>query len=392
MIRIIWRLADNYICLLLLILFGGFDKIKRALGKKKSAVAYNKIVIIKLSALGDTVIMIPILRALRNSLPQAHITALVSKINIGAVYACPFLDKIKILNLGNPTELLKTIMNLHKQRFDLAIDFEQRIKLSSLIAYFTGCDERIGFKTKGYFRDYLYTKKIIHKNSLHEFKCMAELTKDITGEISDTHLEFRVSEEDKKWAEDFLQENNLKEKKIIALHPGCGIKYIKGARAREWPKENFIKLGDSLSGLYNSQILITGGKEECTLAQEIASAMKVKPLILSGKVDIGKLAALLKYCFLFISGDTGILHLAAACGTKTIGIFGPSSPEKWKPLTNNCNIVKSGLACAPCQIFGIDKPKCSEFKCINSISVTDILNVIQNKELNPNRALGMDED
>lgn len=374
MMRIIWRVIDKYICLLGIILINIFDNFWKVFYKREFKNGYKKILIIKLSALGDTIMMIPILRALRNTLPNTYICVLATEINAGAINNCPYLDKIKLLHLNNPIIALKTIIELHKQQFGLIVDFEQRIKISPLIAYFIGAGERIGFKTKGYFRDFLYTKKIIHRKDWHEFRCMSELVKDIVGKISDSHLEFWIQDEDKKWADEFLHKYNLVGKKMIVMHPGCGPRYIKGARAREWPKENFAKLGDILSKTHNAQILITGGKAEVNLSQDIASLMEIKPLVLAGKLNIGKLAALLRHCALLISGDTGIIHLGAACGTKTIAIFGPSDPQRYKPLSGDYIIVKSNLSCMPCQTFGIDKPKCKKFNCIRSITVGDILN------------------
>jgi len=205
---------------------------------------------------------------------------------------------------------------------------------------------------------------------------MSELVRDITGQIQDSHLEFWIQDEDKKWAEDFLNKHNLIGKKIVVLHPGCGAKHTEGARAREWPKENFIELGNILSRTYDVQVLITGGKDELKLSEEIACKMENKPLVLSD-IDIGKFAALLKYCTLIISGDTGIMHLAAAVNIKTISLFGPSDENRWSPLGLMKKIVRNNsLSCSPCQVFGIDKPKCKEFNCMRSITLENVLNNI----------------
>ncbi|MFA4889343.1 MAG: glycosyltransferase family 9 protein [Candidatus Omnitrophota bacterium] len=288
MIRIIWRFTDKYILLGLILLLAFWDKISKPFCKSNIKSEYKKILIIKLSALGDTVMMVPIMRALRNRLPDCKISALVTGLNEEALRACPYLNRILILNLRNPRAAISVIIELRKEKFDLIIDFEQRIKLSALIAYFAGAKQTTGFVTKSYFRHYLYSNKITHKKELHEFKCMSELVKDITGEICDTSLEFWILEKDNKWAEDFLSINNLIAKRLVVLHPGCGAVYLRGARAREWSKEYFAQLATALQDKYNAQILISGSREEIGLAQEISSQMKNKPLILSGKVNIGR--------------------------------------------------------------------------------------------------------
>jgi len=309
--------------------------------------------------------MIPILRALRSALPDSYICVAATRINSEAIASCPYLNKIEILDLDNPVNFLRDIFRLRKEGFDLSIDFEQRIKISALISYFTGSRQRIGFRTKGYYRHYLYTIKVHHRRDWHEFWCMAELLKGIAPKITDSHPEFWISDEDKKWADEFVYKHSLSGKRIIVLHPGCGIRYLKGARAREWPKENFAVLGDILTRTYNAQIIITGGRDEIGLAQEIYGLMKIKPLILSSRLNIGRLAAILVRSALFISGDTGIMHLASALGVNTLSIFGPSDEKRWVPLGSKSKIVlNEQCRCRPCQLFGIDKPKCNKYKCI----------------------------
>ncbi|TRZ47751.1 glycosyltransferase family 9 protein, partial [bacterium] len=251
----------------------------------------------------------------------------------------------------------------------------------ALISYFIGSRERAGFKTKGYLRYYLYTKKVTHRSDWHEFKCMAELVRGITGNIADTRLEFWISDEDKQWVDEFIRKHNLTGSHLIVFHPGCGARYTSGARAREWPKENYIVLGNILNRKDKTYIIITGSNEELSLAEDIAASMENKPLVLAGKLDIGKLAALFERCNLLIVGDTGIMHLGCACGIRVIAIFGPSNPERWRPLCGNYSIAISNLSCMPCQLFGIDVPRCNTFKCINSVSVEKVLNCIKEIEI-----------
>lgn len=379
MARLTWRIIDKYICMPLIIVISMLDTFLNILMKNKdnSKNDYKKILIIKLSALGDTIMMIPILREVRNKLPEANIYALVTGINADAIQACPYVNTLRILNLERPIDCLKTLIWLRRQRFDLVVDFEQRIRISALIAYFSDPRKKIGFRTKGYFRHYLYTKKVVHRKDWHEVACMAEIVKDITGEIIDYHPEFWVLDADKRWADAFMDKNNLAKEKLIAIHPGCGVGHLKGARAREWPKENFAQLADTLAKINNARILITGGKDETVLSLKIASAMEIKPLIVTGTLSIGKLAALLTHCVLFISGDTGIMHLASALGVRTISIFGPSDETRWSPLGKDKGIISAaGLNCRPCQVFGIDNPKCGEFQCIKSITVEEVLHKI----------------
>lgn len=375
MIRLIWRIIDKYICIPLIIIIGVIDTFCKLIkSKNNSNNDYKKILIIKLSALGDTIMMIPLIREMRNKMPKTEIYALVTEINIGALKTCPYIDTLRLLNFNNPADCIKTLVWLRKQRFDLVVDFEQRVRISALIAYFLSPGIKTGFKTKGYSRHYLYTKKITHRRDWHEAVCMAALIKDITGEIVDYRPEFWILDADKHWANIFIDKNNLAGKKLIAIHPGCGARHLKGARAREWPKENFALLADTLAKTYDAYILLTGGKDEIFLTETIASLMNIKPLILAGKIDIGKLAAILERCALFISGDTGIMHLASALGLRTISIFGPTDENRCMPLIQNRKIIYNRhLKCRPCQIFGIDNPRCSKYECINSITVAEIL-------------------
>lgn len=379
--RVIWRVLDKYFCLPILVILSLPNKVISLLKFSKTLEKkyVKKILIIKLAALGDTILLIPILRVIRAKFPGSKIEMLVTGINSGAVENCPYIDELRFFDINSqiksPFLFLRLIRILRKEKFDIIFDFEQRIRISALITHFIKAKRSFGFNTKGYFRHYLYTNVVAHRKDQHELECYCDLVREITGEIIDKKLGFWIPENDRFWAKEFLK-GILGNKKIIVLHPGCGGNLNRGGRAREWPRENFIELINRLCW-DNIQFIISGGENEVNLAEYIASKVKIKPIVITGKLSISQLAAILELSNLLISSDTGIMHLAAAIGVNLIALFGPTDPKRCKPLTTNINIVRSNLNCSPCQYFGIDNPKCNDFKCMLSITPDDVLKTIK---------------
>jgi heptosyltransferase II len=378
MIRVFWRMIDGYFVLGLMLLLAGWSRFLSIVPKNRQHKPIpGKILIIKLSALGDTVMMIPILRQLRKDLPGTEIYMLTTKLNSGVVKNCPYIDKLLLLDLYNPFKFLKGIFELHRIEFDYIIDFEQRIRISGLISYFLKAPQKIGFKTPGFHRHFLYTNTIVHRFDCHQFDCMAELVKDIIGPVNDRSIEFWITDSDLKSADAFLQRNGLQNKPLVVLHPGCGAEYLSGARAREWPLENYAKLGDFLSQAHGMTVFISGSLSEQAKAEKVQSMMSARTIMLVGKADLGQLAAILKRSRLLVCADTGIMHLGAAVGVKTVALFGPNTPLRCQPLSGHFVTVKSDLPCMPCVVFGSDKPGCSSFNCMRSLTFESVKQKIQ---------------
>ena len=362
---------DRYLGIPLCFLFSRFSK-----PKVKKQEAYGRILAIKLGMLGDAILLIPALRALREKFKHAHIAILCSEKNRQIFQKCPYLNEIiviKFSDLINPLSFIGLIRRLKKQKFDLAIDFEQWMRISSLIAFFSSVKERLGFKTEGQARHYLFTQAVIHEKERHEVECFLDLLRPLGIETGDKRLELWPEEQDIREADRLLKSVNI-HSGFIVLHAEVS----ESARQRQWPIENFAKVGSELAKR-GFRIVIAATSEGRIEAQRLNQLMDDKAELLT---DILLLTwyVLLPKAKLVIANNTGFMHLAAACGVKVLALHGPVSPVKWGPWGEGHISVKSSLPCGPCVYLGSFEFGCDKNKCMRQITPQDALNSLSESQ------------
>ena len=166
--NILQKILDRYIGSFLCFLLGVFQS--------RAAVQHwrtpQRILLIQLSAIGDTILAIPTIRAIRNRFPNAHLAMVASSINLQYLEGCPYIDQHIPCRLEDvmrsPRNLIAFITALRRQKFDWVIDFEHWARFSALIAYGSGASRRIGFQSAGQHRHYLFSDVIEHVPKQHE--------------------------------------------------------------------------------------------------------------------------------------------------------------------------------------------------------------------------------
>ena len=378
--RAIFRFFDKYFGIPILIIISIFLKRKKRLPIEN----IRKILIIKLAAIGDSILMIPMLRTLRNSYPNSEITFVCSYINEDIIRKIPYIDKIINCDvhsfLKNPIGFLKFILKIREVNYDVIIDAGQWERINSIISAFTKSDCSIGFKTDGQYKHFIYNMVIPHQRKTHELENFIDLLSPlgITINENDKKLEYFLSNENRKFAYRFWQENDLENRSVICLHPGCG----ENGKPREWENENYIALGNRLM-IYDKsiRILITGSPLEVDRCEYIAEGIQRNVINTAGKFLLDDVVALVEKATLIVCSNTGMLHIASCVGTKTMGLHGPTNPQKWGAYNQNSVLIQSDKLCSPCLYLGHDYG-CKTWPCMSHISVDDVFIHIR-KALNP---------
>jgi len=268
----ILRFIDRYLGIPLLIFFSMFKRRKRLPIQN-----INKIMVLKFAAIGDSLLLIPMLRLLRNSFPKADITFVCTKINKSVIDKIPYIDKNICLDLYsfivNPMSFVKTIFNLRKVKYDVIIDAEQWSRFSSLIIALIKRDWSVGYKIKEQYKHYIYDSVVMHQREEHEIKSFLNLLVPlgVTFSEKDYWLEYFLNPENVEFAERYFKDNDLNSKYVISMHPGCG----NNGEAREWSEENYISLGKKLIG-YNKdvKIILTGRKTSMQNVKELKTELE----------------------------------------------------------------------------------------------------------------------
>jgi len=314
--------------------FGLFNK-KKEVPKSET----HNILIIKLMAMGDIIVFLPSIRALRKRYPHAKITFLTTPAMVPVLRHIPDLDEI--IEFGIPRDVTPWgfwhfIQKLRKLKFNVAIDVEQYYRLTGLIMWLAHIPNRIGFDVSGQGRNTMLTVSVKYNDTLHEVKNFGKLVEALGAEgptetispIFNPH-----PEEDIQQIKSILPEPA----KTIAIHPGTSAT----AKSRRWAPENFAKVADVLAN-EGYRIVFTGAKEEEPIIKNILSYAEQNHTNLVGKTSLNQLLELFRQVRLIISLDTGPLHLAATTDTPILGLYGANTPIKWGPFGSQNRAIYHG--------------------------------------------------
>ncbi|MGB9665530.1 MAG: glycosyltransferase family 9 protein [Ignavibacteria bacterium] len=318
--------------------------------KLKTEEIRNILIIRKHNQIGDILVSVPMYYALKKYFPQAKITLLASKTN----YPIPFkelnqyIDEIVIYEKATPKQQLDTIKLLRKKKFDLAI-IPATIQLSTtsnFISFLAGIRYRVGVKKvngeKNKFSFLLNIKKDFNwiGTKAHQIFRNLEVIEQINCKISISEALnsfFKISEDEKIEAKEFLKSKFLNISTLIGIHPGAGkIDHI-------WDWKNFFEVAKFLYQEWNSGFVITCGATDKPVIEKIESAFKDKkiPFTILENFSIRKLAAIISECDLFITNDTGVMHIAGLTETLQISLFKKNKAYEWAPIGKNKFFVES---------------------------------------------------
>jgi lipopolysaccharide heptosyltransferase I len=295
---------------------------------------FKNILITKPSSLGDIVLALPALRALRMSYPEAKISWLIRPEFAGLIENHPHLDEIitfdrKLLgkawfHCGAFGALMSLIRKLRRSRFDVIFDFQGLFRTASL-AWLSGCKKRFGMANAREFASIFYTHKITQNiEEIH----MVDFYLKIIGAAGASEFGVEFVFPPNPGAEDsvsrLLTRHSVKENYAVLISGSVH-------QDKCWPPERFAQLADRISSEYNFSIVATGSASESGIIEELQGKASVPIANLAGKTSLSELVALLKRAKLAVSNDTGPGHIAAATGIPLVLMFGRSNPIRLEP-------------------------------------------------------------
>lgn len=360
----------------------GLSQVRRASDLAPIPEDLSKILLIKLSAVGDSVLAVPAWRSLRNHFPFAEFTLLCSSVTFDTVRTFPFFDTILGSDLQGymkrPARFLRFVSDLRRRSFDLVIDFDQWMRITALLTFATGARHRIGFDPRDQHRGFCYTRTTRPPRNRHEVDNFLDLVELAGAPRGDRRLELWIPATDALLAAELLGRDQKLERSaespeiLVAMHPGCG----GSGKPRQWPAELYAELANRLTHRYSHlRIMLTGSPGEKSLVDRIAAKLDKPCLNLAGPFSFTQFAALLQRCDLLVCGNTGAMHIAAAAGTPTVALHGPTNPNKWGPVGNRHTVVQSPIVCSPCLELGFDYG-CTTHPCMRMISVSRVFDAV----------------
>ncbi|MGB7062915.1 MAG: glycosyltransferase family 9 protein [Candidatus Zixiibacteriota bacterium] len=300
----------------------------------------NRILVIRQDdRIGNLILTTPLLSALRRFFPRAKVWYLASKTFHTLFSNSNLVDRILVAKkkqyIFHPLSLVLFIRRVRKQKFNLTIDAgdENNFSLNnSFLVYLSGARYRIGYqKPKSHL--FLNLEVPASSTNKHASEMHLDLLRYLVGDFQSEGLKIEVDPAKKTQASEYLKANGVENGDfLVGMHIG-------GRGAKRWPVESFQVLADWITNSFGAKVIFFWGPEERRIIEKIKAAGSSQ--IVSRLFDLPLLSALIERCNLFISPDTGAMHLSAALGTSTLALFLDSDPVKFGPQGTIHRIVQS---------------------------------------------------
>jgi len=339
----------------------------------------QKILVLRLSAVGDVIRTLPAVKALKEHTPSSTITWIVEEASQAFLKSQTEVDEVILFprkrwmkGIKSSKEIWRTIremwrfmIDLRKRRFDVVLDFHGILK-SGLLSFLSGSPKRIGYNRRATKEgNFLFSnvKVRLPKGRISRFRRNLILLQGIGLEIKEFKYSLHIPPEDQQYVESFFKNvpDTLK-RPLIAVHPGTSPKAI----FKRWMPDQYAQLADRLIRELNASVLFTWGVEELEWVESIQKEMK-EPSLLGPKTEsLTQLGEVYRHCDLYVGGDTGPMHIASLMGLPAVVIYGPTDPIENEPFGNHIKVRKE-VGCNPCHDYF-----CKELVCIKTISADEV--------------------
>ncbi|MFA6216865.1 MAG: lipopolysaccharide heptosyltransferase II [Candidatus Omnitrophota bacterium] len=338
-----------------------------------SAFGNQRILIFNVNWVGDVLFSTATIRNIKYNYPDSFIACIIPSRCYPVLEGNPYLDQIIIFDENNEHQSLiaklKFIFMLRSMKFDMVFLLHRSLT-RALITWLAGIPVRIGYYSRK--RSLLLTKNIMPAphDTVHRIDYYLNLIERSGLKVKDRFTQFFLSTHSHGAVDEFLRKNAVTQDDfVVGINPGGNW------GPKRWSKENYALLAEALAREFGAKVIITGSPDDTSLAYEIQSLMKTNVLFACGELDLKEFAALCKRFDVFISADTGPLHIANAVGTKKIiALFGPTHPLITGPFPqDNVTILQKKTVCRiPCYVAD-----CSTNRCMQVIKPEDVLEQIR---------------
>jgi heptosyltransferase-2 len=304
-----------------------------------------KIVIRVPNWIGDSVLALSAIESLGQNLPEAQIWIATNEWVKDLFLSHDLIKGIIPLSGANSIKSLKdSAKKIRGFHFDTGILFTNSF-ISAFLFYLAKIPQRWGYSRDG--RGFLLTKRVSPRtveNSTHQVDYYLGLISGLGYKTLPPQITFPLTQREQKEAREKLLSCDVNlQHPVIILNPGASY-----GPAKRWPAEKFAALGNLLQERNKATVLITGAGNERELAEFVSSLMAKKPINLSGQTSLRMLAGLISQSNLFITNDTGPMHMANALKIPVIAVFGPTNPSVTGPYQQPSAVVKKDVPCWPC--------------------------------------------
>lgn len=337
--------------------------------------------------IGNLLLLLPALEHLKKERPDVKLTLLSLKKGLTLLAErFPCFDDIITIDAAQKQSLVSKLTLLKRLilKFDISLSFFPSNRLEyNLLPLLALVPKRIGYR---YYNRGMQTASFLNSIRMPVFENRHDLIQNFTLlEALGLSLpkqvrmpEFPLNKNEKEFAENYLAACNLKGSRLIGLHPGSSAEH--DMDKKRWPKEQFAALAALINQHADTRFLIFGGPEEKALKAGLAQTIGQAALVPDTR-SLFETAALIARCHAFISNDSGLMHVAVACGVKTCGIFGPTADVRTAPFGVVNLVVRGPDECSPCWTIknvGVREAcRYEDFRCLQKLSAETVYRKIR---------------
>jgi heptosyltransferase-2 len=359
----------------------------------------QRIIVFCLPGIGDTVLFTPSLSLLRQMFPQAHITAVTMFRGTEHILSTnPDLNEVRHFDFFNAPawESLRYLWRLRCEKYDLSIMSFPSNRLEYNIANrFVGRRWRAAHRYhRQSWRNLWFLNNIVvnetgrHHNAEENLRLLAAIAAKLgiplelppadaerAVHIRQCPLKLKLLSDDKTAAADFLTQNKISDSQfLIGMHTWSST--YKNMARKCWDKDNFVALIKRLGEAHpDARFLLVSGPADEEINQYIVQRTDQR-VILVRETNLRRAVAILSHCRVFVSNDSGVMHLAAAAGVPVVALFGPTDWWRLHPWSERHAVVSRELPCSPCFYYSSRALQCAEntdYACIREIAVDEVL-------------------
>jgi len=329
----------------------------------------KKILVIRTDRIGDVILSMPTVRALRENFPKSFLGFLTTTYTKELVLESRDIDEVMVYERkASLIRKLNFVKKLKRYKFDLAVVLSPYFE-SALLGYLSGASFRIGYPLNG--SGFLFTIKVDVKNRYkHEIESCLDVVRTIGIDTINKKPQLILSQEAEKFAEEFFAQHKILPSDLkICIHPGGHEEHTR------WMPDRYAQVADVLIKDYGAKVILLGAKADKDVLDKVLSFMSEKPIVPELHNSLQKLGAIIKRCDIFLGNNSGPMHVASAVETPVVAIFGAIHPleheNKWAPFGEDHIIVRRKMDCIDCH-----PGHCVNLKCLRMITVDEVLRAI----------------
>lgn len=386
-LRLLDRFVGSALCGVLTLAAAFGRRFRQLPREKPEPHAVKTILVIKFWGMGSIVLARQFCSGLRRQFPHARLVAVTLRQHRPVFEMTGLFDEIADIGLGSffpvIAEASRLLLRLRRRHFDLSFDLEFTSRLCAVFGFLVHARERVGFTYEGCWRGGLFTRTVRFLEDQKLTESYLQLGQTVSDRIVEAvSMPLRLRESDKRSVQALLLQQGIEPGQTLV---GMNINASELCLLRRWPRDYFTALADLLIRRYGVCVVFTGAAEDRSYVAEAVKMVQERRRVidLSGQLSLEEYACLLRVLKLFITNDSGPLHLAAGLDVPTVSFFGPETPLIYGPQGPQHSVFYKRTQCSPCIRIRKYKYSVCRFRqqCLRRISPQEVMDEIAGKRI-----------